>query len=82
MPVDVSSDELNEIIRSVFDDDALVATSDLTPDDVLGWDSFAHMRLVMAVEQAFGVNFTAAEAYSIKSIGELVDLINAKKLGP
>jgi acyl carrier protein len=71
-------DRLTGILRDVFDDDDLVARPDLTADQVDGWDSFAHLRLMFAVEKAFKVNFAASQIASLKNVGELVELIEAR----
>lgn len=71
-------ERLTELLRDVFDDDSLVARPDLTADQVAGWDSFAHLRLIFAVEKAFGVKFAASQISSLKNLGELAALIEAK----
>jgi acyl carrier protein len=80
--VTMSSDEiynrLTEIIRDLFDDDSIVATPTLTADQVAGWDSFAHLRLMLTVERTFGVDFAASQITSLKNVGELADLIQSK----
>jgi len=78
MSPDAIYDKLSEILQDVFDDDSLVARPDLTADQVPGWDSFAHLRLMMTVEQKFGVKFSAAQIGSLKNVGELVDAIADK----
>jgi acyl carrier protein len=70
--------QLTEIIRDLFDDDALVATPELTADQVTGWDSFAHLRLMLTVERTFGIDFAASQITSLKNVGELADLIQSK----
>jgi len=70
--------KLTEIFHSVFDDDSIVITPQLTADDVDGWDSLAHVRLVLAVEKKFGVKFSAAEVGRLKNVGEFATLIQAK----
>lgn len=69
---------LTELLRDVFDDDSLVARPDLTEDQVAGWDSLAHARLIFAVERAFGVEFAPSQISSLKNLGELAELIEAK----
>ena len=71
-------EKLTGVLRDAFDDDDLVATPALTANDVDGWDSLAHVRLMLAVEQAFGVRFKAAEVNGFKSVGDLADTIAAK----
>ena len=42
---------LTEIFESVFDDDEIVVTSDLSAEDVEEWDSLTHIRLVLTIEK-------------------------------
>ena len=69
---------LTDILRDVFDDDDLIASADLTADDVDGWDSLSHLRLVMTVQKTFGIKFSAAETGGLKRLGDLASLIGAK----
>ena len=69
---------LNAIFGDVFDDDALSLKAETTADDVDGWDSLSHIRLVLSVEKAFNVKFSAAEVGKLKNVGELVGLIRSK----
>lgn len=71
-------DTLTNVLRDVFDDDDIVATPALKATDVAGWDSLAHVRLILAVEKAFGVLFKAAEVNAFKNIGDLADSVTAK----
>jgi acyl carrier protein len=69
---------LTTVFREVFDEDDLTLTSATTADDVDGWDSLAHIRLLLAVSKAFGVKFSASEIGNLKNVGELADLIEKK----
>jgi acyl carrier protein len=71
-------DRMTTILREVFDDDALVARQDLTAKQVDGWDSLAHIRLVLSVEKVFKIKFSAAEVGKLKNVGEFVSLIQSK----
>jgi acyl carrier protein len=71
--------ELTEILRDVFDNDAVVATPELTAPQVEGWDSLGNVRLFLTVEGAFGVRFSAGEISSIKNVGELAGAIAQKR---
>jgi acyl carrier protein len=71
-------DKMTAILREVFDDDNLVAREDLTAKQVEGWDSLAHIRLVLSVEKAFKIKFSAAEIGKLKNVGEFVGLIKGK----
>jgi acyl carrier protein len=78
MPLDTIYQKLTEILRDQFDDDTIVAEPGLTADAVDGWDSFAHIRLMLSVERAFGVKFSASQISSLKNVGDLASLIAAK----
>jgi acyl carrier protein len=69
---------LTEVFHDVFDDDEIVVTKDLTADDVDEWDSLKHIRLVLSVEEAFHISFSASEIGSLKNVGELAALIQSK----
>src|SRR5690349_17137006 len=70
---------LNEVFRDVFDDDDLSIDRGTTAEDVEGWDSMMHVTLLIGVEKAFGVKFTSSEVARLKSVGDLADLIEAKR---
>jgi acyl carrier protein len=78
MPTDAVYEKLSEILRDVFDDEALVARPDLTADQVDGWDSFAHLRLITTIERAFSVRFTASQVAALQNVGDLTELVRAK----
>ena len=71
-------EKLTTVFRDVFDEDDLVLTPQTTADDVEGWDSLTHIRLVLAVSKAFGMKFSASEVGGFKNVGEFVDVISAK----
>jgi acyl carrier protein len=69
---------LTPLMQDCLDNDDLVATPDLTAADVPGWDSLAHVRLMLTIERAFQVKFSAAEISSFKNVGDLANVIVAK----
>lgn len=70
--------KLTNVFREVFDEDDLKLTPETAADDVDGWDSLSHIRLILAVSKSFGVKFSASEIGGLKNVGELVDLIEKK----
>jgi acyl carrier protein len=70
--------QLSGIFADVFDDDAIVLKPAMTADDVDGWDSLTHIRLIISVEKAFKIKFSTAEVGKLKNVGEFVDLIASK----
>lgn len=70
--------ELTGVFHDVFDDDTLVLRPDLTAKDVPGWDSFAHINLIVAAEGRFHVRFKTAELESMQNVGHFVQIIEQK----
>ena len=71
-------DKLNDIFVDVLDLDEVALTDSTTADDIEEWDSLSHVQLVVAIEKAFGIKFTALEIMKWKNVGELVASIAQK----
>lgn len=70
--------QLTAVFHDVFDDESIALRPDMTAADVEGWDSFNHIRLVVSVEQKFGVRFGSSEVGELKNVGEFVALIERR----
>lgn len=70
---------LTDVLRDVFDNDDVVAVPELTAAQVEGWDSLGNLRVFLAIEGAFGVRFSAGEMSTIRNVGELAQVIAAKR---
>ena len=68
-------EKIIEVVRDQLDDYDLELTADTTNSEVPGWDSLAHVRIVIGVEHAFGVRFTAKQIAAISSVGQMVEMI-------
>ena len=73
-------DRIRLIMSDVFDVDlnAGEITENTTAKDIEEWDSLSHIRLVVSVERKFGVKFSNSEIESLKTVGDLVSLLQAK----
>jgi acyl carrier protein len=69
---------LKEIFEDVFDEESITVTPELSAKDVEGWDSLAHIRLLLTVEKAFKIKFSTSEVAKLENVGELVALIEAR----
>lgn len=67
---------LQDIFRAELDDDTLDITLSTRQQDLKGWDSLAHIRLVSAIESEFDFQFNLAEIEEITSVRQFVDLIS------
>lgn len=81
MTSDETLNRIREVLRDVLDDDALEVGAQTVASDVDGWDSLNHVRIMISIEKAFGIRFSAAETKKLANVGELVKLIDAKKSG-
>ena len=70
---------LGDVFRDFFDDEDLVLRPDMTARDVDGWDSLAHVRLLLTIAKKFQINFSASEVGSLQSVGDLALLVQRKK---
>ena len=70
--------ELTAIFRDILDNDELVATPQLTAEDVEEWDSLSHIQLVVAIEKHWNIKFSSREIMKWQNVGEMADVIAAK----
>lgn len=69
---------LTKVFWDVFDDESIVIAPETTAEDVREWDSFAHIRLIVATEKEFSIRFTTSEINNLENVGEFAGLIAAK----
>ena len=69
---------LTPVFQGVLDEPSLVLTPSTSAADVPGWDSVAHITLVVAIEQRLGVRFNTAEIEELRNVGDLAWLIGEK----
>lgn len=71
--------KLNVIFEDVLDlDETPVLTDTTSANDIEEWDSLAQVQLIVAIEKAFNIKFTAKEMLLWKNVGEMVDCIEKK----
>ena len=78
MSDDLIYEKLTSVFHDVFEDDSIVLSPGTTARDIDGWDSLAHVRLMLTVERKFGIKFSASEIASLKNVGELASVIQSK----
>jgi acyl carrier protein len=72
-------EKLTGVMRSVFEAPAGLVLGDSTKaSDVEGWDSLAHVALIVAVEKAFSVRFTTKEVKALTNVGDFIRLIERR----
>jgi acyl carrier protein len=76
--------KLVQILRDVLEDPDLAVQADTSATSVPGWDSMKHVRIVMAVEERFGIRLTTREINRLRNVGDLAAAIShhISKPGP
>lgn len=70
---------LQRVFREVFDDEDMIVTPETRREDVEGWDSVAQVKLVLVVEEEFGVRFTEDEVSSMQTVGGFLNALQLRK---
>ena len=70
--------KLANSFHRVFENDSIVLTDEMTAKDVEGWDSLAHINLIMDVEEEFGLRFTVDDIADLKNVGEMIQMLERK----
>lgn len=78
--MDSLTQKLTEVFHEIFEDESIELRDDLVAADVEDWDSLNHIKLVVAIERAFGVKFKNREIASWENVGDMKRAI-ASRLG-
>lgn len=70
--------ELTEIFQKVFSDPEISLDRSTQAGALPGWDSLAHVRLIIEIEKHFQISLTPRESTTLKDVGELIDLIELR----
>jgi len=68
--------ELTKIFRDVFQDDNISVTAATTAEDVAGWDSSAHVNLILAIEMELSVVLILAKSMKCAPLKTLPRLLS------
>ena len=69
---------LSEVLCEVLGRPALELTMATRQDDVEGWDSLAHIQLVLALGKRFGVTFTTKDVMGWTDVASIVHCLEGK----
>lgn len=72
------TERIQSILRDVLDLDTLTISLSTTAPEVDGWDSLAHINIIVAMEKDFGVKFALGELEDLKNVGDMVALVVKK----
>ena len=71
---------LTRIFREIFDDPGLNITAATGPGEISDWDSVAQVKLVLAIEEEFGVEFTTEEVAAFRTVGDFEQALAARQV--
>lgn len=70
--------ELEQIFRSILKNKILDITTESKLSDIKGWDSLSNIYIIEEIETKFNVELHAGEVVVLKTIKDLVQLIQSK----
>ena len=70
--------QVQDILRDIFDDEDIIVTDKTVADDIEDWDSLEHINVITSIEKHFNIKFTMNEATGFKNVGNMVDTILGK----
>jgi acyl carrier protein len=70
---------LQNIFEEVFDDPNLRITPETASHEIPEWDSVAQVKLVLSVEETFGIRLSSDEVTTIHSVGDFIRAIQRYK---
>ncbi|MHB8528236.1 MAG: acyl carrier protein [Caulobacteraceae bacterium] len=68
---------LTRVVEDELDKEDIRLSTDMAFSDVEGWDSLAHVGIVVGLERELRRRFTTDQVDSLESVGDLVRLIQA-----
>ncbi len=66
---------LVEAVREETGNPNAVITTGMTADDIAGWDSLAHVRIVMNMEARTGAEIDISDTYKAATVDELCAIV-------
>lgn len=66
--------EIDALIRERFEYSDTIGP-DTVAADIPGWDSVAHIELIVAIEERFGIRLTTGETADVANVGALVGVV-------
>lgn len=68
---------VERIFRDVLEDRNIVLSEETSPENTPSWDSFAQVKLMLALEEEFGVTFSVDDLAGVSNAGDLIAALRA-----
>ena len=73
--------QVNDVFKTVFENDKIIINMETTANDLEEWNSFNHTIMIAEVEKHFGITFKLKEMLGFKNVGDMVRVIESKQKG-
>jgi acyl carrier protein len=70
--------KLTSVFRTIFNDNTLILSDELTANDVDNWDSLSHMILITEIEKSFSIKFKLKDLNKMRNVGDMIEIIMLK----
>lgn len=71
-------EKIAPVFQTVFNDDELEVTMELTSDEIDEWSSITQTLLITNLENLFGIKFKLREIATMNDVATIVNLIESK----
>ena len=71
-------EKITPVFQTVFNDDELEVTMELTSDEIDEWSSITQTLLITNLENLFGIKFKLREIATMNDVATIVSLIESK----
>lgn len=71
-------DQVQGVFRKVLNDPSVTLNESTTAEDVNGWDSLSHVKIISEVEKQFKIRFSIKEMLTWKTVGDMIDSLYSK----
>lgn len=71
--------EARRIFREVFEEPDMPVEASTSREQLPDWDSVAQVKLVLAMEEAFGIEFSTDDVALISTVGGFVAAIERRR---
>ena len=72
--------EIRGIFRDVFEEPGMNIDADTSKQDLPQWDSDAQVKLIMLVEETFGIELDSDEVGPINTAGDFVKAVQSRRV--
>ncbi len=70
--------DLEQIFKKVLKKNTLNINEEDQLSNIKGWDSLLHINIIEDIEAKFNIDFSAGEVVVLKTVADLVQLIQSK----